>query len=220
MKPLAVFMARSPPAGSTGILWSAHSLWILRDFVLLLASPRAEHRRMERVDHTRTVAAALVQLQAVVLIAPAVRQGRTGLVDAYPVSFNVSAMQTTAMRRISPATRLATAPFTEISYRIWRAASCARRPKTRSRCCVSPAISFCPIWIFRRGRFSPHNAPPRRCRNQRTLPEKRRARSSACGGLSPAAIARAIELQPGRCRTPTRTLAPSGSRAALPSHRP
>lgn len=75
---------------------------------------------MERVDHTRTVAAALVQLQATGLD----RAGLSGkvdrLVDAYLVSFNVSAMQTTAMRKILADEFLATAPFTEISYRIWR----------------------------------------------------------------------------------------------------
>jgi hypothetical protein len=75
---------------------------------------------MERLDQTRTVAAALVRLQAADLD----RTGLSGkvdrLVDGYLVSFNVSARQTTAMRKILADEFLAAAPFTETSYRIWR----------------------------------------------------------------------------------------------------
>ena len=42
------------------------------------------------------------------------------LVDGYLVSFNVSALQTMAMRKILADEFLATAPFNELSYRIWR----------------------------------------------------------------------------------------------------
>jgi hypothetical protein len=86
---------------------------------------RAEHRTMARLDHTRTVAAALVQLEAAGLDHAGL--DHTGLsrkvdalVDAYLVSFNVSAKQTAAMRKILADEFLATAPFNEQSYRIWR----------------------------------------------------------------------------------------------------
>jgi len=86
---------------------------------------RAEHIAMERLDHTRTVVAALVHLGDAGI--DHMRLDRTGLsrkvdalVDAYLVSFSSSARQTTAMRKILADEFLATAPFTELSYRIWR----------------------------------------------------------------------------------------------------
>jgi hypothetical protein len=75
---------------------------------------------MERLDHTRTVAAALLQLEAVDFDRAVLSRKVDTLVDAYLVSFNVSARQTTAMRKILADEFLAAAPFTEQSYRIWR----------------------------------------------------------------------------------------------------
>jgi hypothetical protein len=85
---------------------------------------------MERLDHTRTVVAALVHLGD----AGFDRQSndRVGadhvvlsrkvddLVDGYLVTFNTSARQTAAMRKILADEFLAAAPFTELSYRVWR----------------------------------------------------------------------------------------------------
>lgn len=80
---------------------------------------------MERLDHTRTVAAALVQLSDTgadhagadhTVLTHKVDK----LVDAYLVSFASSAKQTTAMRKILADEFLGLAPFTELSYRIWR----------------------------------------------------------------------------------------------------
>jgi hypothetical protein len=75
---------------------------------------------MERVDHMQTVVAALVHLGD----AGADGAGLSGkvdrLVDGYLVSFNVSARQTTAMRKSLADEFLASAPFNELSYRIWR----------------------------------------------------------------------------------------------------
>jgi hypothetical protein len=94
------------------------------------ASLRAEHRLMERLDHTRTVVAALVHLgdagfdqqtndragaDHVVL-----SRKVDALVDGYLVTFNTSARQTAAMRKILADEFLAAAPFTELSYRVWR----------------------------------------------------------------------------------------------------
>jgi len=42
------------------------------------------------------------------------------LVDAYLVSFSISAKETAAMRKLLADEFLAAAPFTELSYRIWR----------------------------------------------------------------------------------------------------
>jgi len=80
---------------------------------------------MERLDHMQTVVAALLHLgDAGPDCAGKDHAGLSGkvdkLVDGYLVSFNVSAMQTTAMRKILADEFLATAPFTELSYRIWR----------------------------------------------------------------------------------------------------
>jgi hypothetical protein len=85
----------------------------------------AQHYHMERLDHTRTVAAALVHLGEAgfdhagtdrTILAHKVDT----LVDGYLVSFASSAKQTTAMRKILADEFLAAAPFTELSYRIWR----------------------------------------------------------------------------------------------------
>jgi hypothetical protein len=75
---------------------------------------------MERLDHTRTVAAALVQLEASGFDRACLSGKVDALVDAYLVSFNVSAKQTAAMRKILADEFLSLAPFTELSYRIWR----------------------------------------------------------------------------------------------------
>jgi hypothetical protein len=85
----------------------------------------AQHYHMERLDHTRTVAAALVQLgdsgldHAGADRTILARKVDT-LVDGYLVSFASSAKQTTAMRKILADEFLSLAPFTELSYRIWR----------------------------------------------------------------------------------------------------
>jgi hypothetical protein len=90
----------------------------------------AEHCSMERLDHTRTVAAALVQISdagadhsgadhTINDHAILARKVDT-LVDGYLVSFASSARQTTAMRKILADEFLSLAPFTELSYRIWR----------------------------------------------------------------------------------------------------
>ena len=75
---------------------------------------------MERLNHTRTVAAALVQLSD----AGADHAGLSGrvdaLVDAYLVSFASSARHTAEMRKVLADEFLGLAPFTELSYRIWR----------------------------------------------------------------------------------------------------
>ena len=80
---------------------------------------------MERVDHIATVVAALVHLGDAG--ADQAGKDRAGLarkvdalVDGYLVSFNVSARQTAAMRKILADQFLAVAPFNEQSYRIWR----------------------------------------------------------------------------------------------------
>lgn len=79
---------------------------------------------MERLDHMETVVAALVHLGDAGPESAGKDAGLSGkvdkLVDGYLVSFNVSALQTTAMRKILADEFLATAPFTELSYRIWR----------------------------------------------------------------------------------------------------
>ena len=176
---------------------------------------------MERLDHTRTVAAALVHLgDAGPEGAGKDRTGLSGkvdkLVDGYLVSFNISALQTTAMRKILADEFLATAPFTELSYRIWRR---IMREDTETPEPVLRVASdhCCRTWIFQRGRFSSRNAPP-------LPPETIGARrKNAALVLRPAAIepspsrgrlnfSRACAHQPG--------CGQSGSRAALPSYRP
>jgi hypothetical protein len=84
------------------------------------AASRAEHDKVERLDHTRTVAAALVQLEASSFDRACLSGKVDTLVDGYLVSFNVSAKQTAAMRKILADEFLSLAPFTELSYRIWR----------------------------------------------------------------------------------------------------
>jgi hypothetical protein len=81
---------------------------------------RAEHRMMERLDHTRTVAAALVQLEGSGFDRARLCVDVDKLVNAYLAGFIVSAKQTTAMRKILGDEFLAAAPLTELSYRIWR----------------------------------------------------------------------------------------------------
>jgi len=80
---------------------------------------------MERLDHTGTVASALLRLadtglDRVGMDRVVLSRKVDALVDAYLVSFNVSAKQTAAMRKILADEFLATAPFNEQSYRIWR----------------------------------------------------------------------------------------------------
>jgi hypothetical protein len=75
---------------------------------------------MERLDHMQTVVAALVHLGDAGPDCAGLSGKVDKLVDSYLVSFNVSALQTTAMRKILADEFLATAPFTELSYRIWR----------------------------------------------------------------------------------------------------
>ncbi|MGA8320820.1 MAG: hypothetical protein WB774_08385 [Xanthobacteraceae bacterium] len=84
------------------------------------AGSRAEHRNMERLNHTRTVAAALVQLQAAGLDRARLCVRVDALVNAYLVRFIVSAKQMAAMRKILGDEFLASAPLTELSYRMWR----------------------------------------------------------------------------------------------------
>ncbi len=79
---------------------------------------------MERLDHIRTVVAALLHLGDAGPDGAGKDAGLSGkvdkLVDGYLVSFNISALQTTAMRKSLADEFLATAPFNELSYRIWR----------------------------------------------------------------------------------------------------
>lgn len=80
---------------------------------------------MERLDHTRTVAAALVQLgDAFTESVSTDHAGLSGkvdaLVDAYLVSFASSVRHTAEMRKVLADEFLSLAPFTELSYRIWR----------------------------------------------------------------------------------------------------
>ncbi len=80
---------------------------------------------MEQLDHTGTVASALLRLadtglDRVGMDRVVLSRKVDALVDAYLVSFNVSAKQTAAMRKILADEFLATAPFNEQSYRIWR----------------------------------------------------------------------------------------------------
>ncbi|HTC39083.1 MAG TPA: hypothetical protein VK693_09035 [Steroidobacteraceae bacterium] len=84
------------------------------------AVSRAEHRNMERLNHTRTVAAALVQLQAAGLDRARLCVRVDALVNAHLASFIVSARQTQAMRKILGDEFLSLAPLTELSYRMWR----------------------------------------------------------------------------------------------------
>jgi hypothetical protein len=84
------------------------------------APSRAEHRNMERLNHTRTVAAALVQLQAAGLDRARLCVRVDALVNAHLASFIVSARQTQAMRKILGDEFLSLAPLTELSYRMWR----------------------------------------------------------------------------------------------------
>jgi hypothetical protein len=119
----------------------------------------AQHYHMERLDHTRTVAAALVHLgdagndsasldHAGNDHAVLVHKVDT-LVDGYLVSFASSAKQTTAMRKILADEFLAAAPFTELSYRIWRRImredTDAPEPPLRvSSDLLLPDLDFCP----------------------------------------------------------------------------
>ncbi len=75
---------------------------------------------MERLDHTRTVAAALVHLGGAGSGDAGLSHKVDTLVDAYLVTFSASARQTAAMRKILADEFLGLAPFTELSYRIWR----------------------------------------------------------------------------------------------------
>jgi hypothetical protein len=75
---------------------------------------------MERLDHTRTIAAALAQLEASGLDRALLCVKVDKLVNGYLAGFIVSARQTTAMRKILGDEFLAAAPLTELSYRIWR----------------------------------------------------------------------------------------------------
>jgi hypothetical protein len=75
---------------------------------------------MARLDHMQTIVAALVHLGDAGPDCAGLSGKVDKLVDGYLVSFNVSALQTTAMRKILADEFLATAPFTELSYRIWR----------------------------------------------------------------------------------------------------
>ncbi len=75
---------------------------------------------MERLNHTRTVAAALVQLQAAGLDRARLCVRVDALVNAHLASFIVSARQTQAMRKILGDEFLSLAPLTELSYRMWR----------------------------------------------------------------------------------------------------
>jgi hypothetical protein len=84
------------------------------------ASSRAEHDAVERLDHTRTVVSALVGLADAGSDHAGLSRKVDALVDAYLVSFSSSARQTAAMRKILADEFLACAPFTELSYRIWR----------------------------------------------------------------------------------------------------
>lgn len=80
---------------------------------------------MERLDHTRIVAAALVQLsdtgnESALADHAGLSHKVDTLVDAYLVSFASSARHTAEMRKILADEFLSLAPFTEPSYRIWR----------------------------------------------------------------------------------------------------
>ncbi|HZC57113.1 MAG TPA: hypothetical protein VE396_13875 [Xanthobacteraceae bacterium] len=75
---------------------------------------------MERLDHTRTVVAALMHLGDAGSDCAGLPRKVDALVDAYLVSFSISAKQTAAMRKLLADEFLAAAPFTELSYRIWR----------------------------------------------------------------------------------------------------
>jgi hypothetical protein len=75
---------------------------------------------MERLDHTRTVAAALVHLGEAGLSDAGLSHKVDALVDAHLVTFTTSVRQTAAMRKILGDEFLSLAPFTELSYRIWR----------------------------------------------------------------------------------------------------
>jgi hypothetical protein len=75
---------------------------------------------MERLDHTRTVVAALVHLEGADLAPVALPRKVDALVDGYLASFITSAKQTAAMRKILGDEFLSLAPFSELSYRIWR----------------------------------------------------------------------------------------------------
>jgi hypothetical protein len=104
---------------------------------------------MERLDHTRTVAAALVQLGDACLDHGVLSRKVDTLVDAYLVSFASSARQTTAMRKILADEFLSLAPFTELSYRIWRRImredTDAPEPPLRvSSDLLLPDLDFCP----------------------------------------------------------------------------
>ena len=137
------------------------------------------------------------------------------LVDAYLVSFNVSAMQTTAMRKILADEFLATAPFTELSYRIWRRImrEDAETPEPVLR--VASDQLSAGFGFFRAAGLRP--ATPRRAEAIGAGSKK------AALVLRPAVIgpppsrgrlnfSRACAHQPGRGQ--------SGTRAALPSHCP
>lgn len=85
---------------------------------------------MERLDHTRAVAAALLHLSEANAHHVSADDNWTDhsvlsrkvdtLVDGYLVSFATSAKQTAAMRKKLGDEFLGLAPFTELSYRIWR----------------------------------------------------------------------------------------------------
>jgi hypothetical protein len=80
---------------------------------------------MERLDHTRTVAAALVQLgdagiDGIGTDHVGLSRKVDALVDGYLITFNTSARETAAKRKVLADEFLAHAPFTELSYRVWR----------------------------------------------------------------------------------------------------
>jgi hypothetical protein len=109
----------------------------------------AEHRAMERLDQTRTVAAALVQLSDAGSDHAGLSNKVDTLVDGYLVSFNTSAKHTAAMRKILADEFLSVAPFTEASYRIWRRilreeADTPEPPLRVSSELLLPDLDFCP----------------------------------------------------------------------------
>jgi hypothetical protein len=106
----------SPAFARTGASTPVDSSRFGFDFV----PAHAEHRRMERLNHAHTVAAALVQLESAGLDRAKLCVKVDALVNAYLARFIVSAKQTAAMRKILGDEFLSQAPLTELSYRIWR----------------------------------------------------------------------------------------------------
>ena len=140
---------------------------------------------MERLDQTRTVVAALVQLgdagiECIGTDHVGLSRKVDALVDGYLVTFNTSARETAAKRKVLADEFLALAPFTELSYRVWRRIMCddtdLPEPLRDSSALLLPAVDFA-----MRADFVPQSAAVRRPLDGGPKPLRRRPLRSFFG---------------------------------------